>query len=222
MLIQGKLAEIMVHIYPSFYCKYVAYSAKGVPMLYVSLSKSLYGMLRAALMFYKRLHSCLEDKGFTINNYDPCVANKMVNGAQMTFFWHVHDLKISHRDEEMISIFDIDLDEEFGPKTTIIKGKVHDCLGIDLYFERKPGTLIIYQTKYLQKILEGFPEVLTISKACLYGNHIFNIREDNDRDILCEEMANQFHRTVAQLVFLCKRARPDVETLVSIITIRVK
>ena len=83
MLLRGKLAEIMVRIDPYFYRKYVTYSAKGVPMLYVSLSKALYWMLRAALLFYKRLHSCLEYKGFVINGYEPCVANKMVNGAQM-------------------------------------------------------------------------------------------------------------------------------------------
>ena len=35
-------------------------------------------------------------------------------------------------------------------------------------------------------------------------------------------MAKKFHRTVAQLLFLCKRARPDIETLVSFLTTRVK
>ena len=60
------------------------YSKKGVPMLYVRLSKALYGMLRAALLFYKRLRKDLEFMGFEINPYDPCVANIMVNGAQCT------------------------------------------------------------------------------------------------------------------------------------------
>ena len=70
MLLQGKLADMMVCIDQSLYCKCVTYLAKGVPMLYVRLSKKLYGMLRAALLFYKRLHSCLEDKGFVINEYN--------------------------------------------------------------------------------------------------------------------------------------------------------
>ena len=35
-------------------------------------------------------------------------------------------------------------------------------------------------------------------------------------------MARQFHRTVAQLLFLCKRARPNVETLISFPTTRTK
>ena len=35
-------------------------------------------------------------------------------------------------------------------------------------------------------------------------------------------MAKKFHRTVAQLLFLCKRARPDIKTLLSFLTTRVK
>ena len=61
-------------------------------MLYVRLSKYLYGMLRAALLFYKRLRSDLENMVFEVNPYDPCVANKMSNGHQMTIYWHVDDL----------------------------------------------------------------------------------------------------------------------------------
>ena len=40
-------------------------------MLYVRMSKSLYGMLREALLFYKILRSDLENMGFEINPYDP-------------------------------------------------------------------------------------------------------------------------------------------------------
>ena len=79
MLLKGKIAEMMVRIDPYLYRKYVTYSTKEVPMQYVRLSKALYGMLRAAILFYNRLCSSLEDKGFVINDYDPCVANKMVD-----------------------------------------------------------------------------------------------------------------------------------------------
>ena len=102
MLLRGKLTKIMVRIDPSMYLEYVTYSKNGVPMLYVCLSKSLYVMLRAAFLFYKRIRKYLEDSGFVVNPYDPCVTIKMVDGAQMTVCWHVDDLKISHRDEEMV------------------------------------------------------------------------------------------------------------------------
>ena len=70
---------MMVRIDPTLYRKYVAYSANGVPILYVRVSKALYGILRVALLFYKRLQSNMEDTGFEVNTYDPCVANMMLN-----------------------------------------------------------------------------------------------------------------------------------------------
>ena len=76
--------------------------------------------------------------------------------------------------------------------------------------------------KYLQKIIDEFLEVLRGTKACPAGDNLFKIRDDEDWERLPEEMARQFHRTMAQLLFLCKRARLDVETLVSFLTTRVK
>jgi len=41
--------------------------------------------------------------GFEINPYDPCVANKMVNGTQMTIIWDIDDLMISHLSQDEIT-----------------------------------------------------------------------------------------------------------------------
>ena len=98
MLLKGKLAELMVQIDPQMYRKYITTSSKGDPMLYVRLYKALYGLLQSALFFYRKLRTEVEDFGFAVNPYNPCVANKMVNGLQMTVTWHVDDLKISHKD----------------------------------------------------------------------------------------------------------------------------
>ena len=57
MLLKGKLAELMVQIDPKIYRKHIITSSKGEPMLYVKLSKVLYGLLQSALLFYKKLRS---------------------------------------------------------------------------------------------------------------------------------------------------------------------
>ncbi len=62
---------------------------KGRSVLYVQLQKALNGMMKSALLFYKKLVGELQSMGFEINPYKPCVANKMVNGSQMTIRWHV-------------------------------------------------------------------------------------------------------------------------------------
>ena len=79
-------------------------------MLYVRLSKALYGMLIAALLFYKILRSDLENIGFEVNPYNPCVANKMVNGHQTKIFWHVDDLKVFHKDEYSVTALALNLE----------------------------------------------------------------------------------------------------------------
>ncbi len=40
----------------------------------------------------------MESIVFKLNPCDPCVANKEVNGTQMTVCWHVDNLKVSHVD----------------------------------------------------------------------------------------------------------------------------
>jgi hypothetical protein len=59
--------------------------------------KAIYGMLEAALLWYKTFRKDLEDNGFIFNLYDPCVANKKVQGSQQTIVFHVDNLKSSHK-----------------------------------------------------------------------------------------------------------------------------
>ena len=59
-------------------------------------------MLIAALLWYKRFRKELEEEqGFVFNPYDPCVANREVNGKQHTVAFHVDDLKSSHEDPQV-------------------------------------------------------------------------------------------------------------------------
>ena len=67
MLLKGKLAEFMVQIDPQMYQKYITTSSKGDPMLYVRLSKALYGLLQSALLFYRKLCTEFEDFVFEVN-----------------------------------------------------------------------------------------------------------------------------------------------------------
>ena len=44
----------------------------------------IYGTLKAALQCYKKFVENLCKFGFKVNDYDPSVANKIINGKQMT------------------------------------------------------------------------------------------------------------------------------------------
>ena len=95
MVLKGRLAELMVQVAPNLYRKYISVDRKGTAILYVKMQKAMYGLLKGALLFYRKLVEDLESNGFKLNPYDPCVANKTVNGKQMTVCWHVDDLKVS-------------------------------------------------------------------------------------------------------------------------------
>jgi hypothetical protein len=81
MVLKGELAEMMVQIAPQVYRKYVIVDRKGTPILYIKLQKALYGLMRASLLFYKKLQKEVEEYGFEINPYDPCVANKQLRAG---------------------------------------------------------------------------------------------------------------------------------------------
>ena len=96
--LRGKLAELMVATSPEIYKKYVSVNSKGELVLYVEALNDLYGVINSALLFYIKFVKNLKSIGFELNPHDPCVANKIVNGAQLRVVWHVDDLKVSHVD----------------------------------------------------------------------------------------------------------------------------
>ena len=51
---KGKLAELMVMVAPQIYQKYIMRNKKGEPVLYMKVQRAIYGMLKIALLFYKK------------------------------------------------------------------------------------------------------------------------------------------------------------------------
>ena len=58
-------------------------------------------MLTASLLWYLKFKKDLENIGFKFNDYNPCIANRMVNGSQHTVRFHVDDLFSSHVDPKV-------------------------------------------------------------------------------------------------------------------------
>ncbi len=137
MILKGRLVKLMVQVAPNLYRKYISIDRKGTAVLYVKMQKAIYGLLRSALLFYKKLVTDLEGNGFVLNPYDPCVANKEVNGSQMTVCWHVDDLKTLHIDPEVNTKFGEWLSTTYGVSVVTHQGKVHDYLGMIFDFSQE-------------------------------------------------------------------------------------
>ena len=223
MLLKDHLTELMVLVDPKLYREYVRYSDKGQAMLYLRMSKALYGMLKSALWFYKLLAKDLKEYGFEVNAYDPCVANATINGKQMTVTWHIDDLKASHEDINELKKFGNFLKSKYekdGMKLTEHYGDVHDYLGINLDYSKK-GQMGVSMIQYLTDIINGFSKDIGKPAPCPAAAHLFQVRDEKDTEYISEEKAREFHHVTAQLLFLCNRAHRDIQTAVAFLTTRV-
>lgn len=199
------------------------HTKKGVPVLYVELYKSPYGLMRSALLFYRKLRGELIEYGFEINPYDPCVANKMTkNGKQLTVLWHVDDLEASCVEGHEVTKLFLYLKRIYGNKITIDRNKKFEFLdGMQLDYS-EPEVFQVGMIPYIDTIISDWPEAITRGRSCPHNANLFKVRLDGTQKYLPEEQAIKFHHTVAQLQFFQKRARRDIHIASSFLASRVK
>jgi hypothetical protein len=77
--IGGILLDILVEIAPDVYKSYVSRDKKGTKHL-VQYQNALYGTMVTSLLYYRKFVKSLTNIEFVINPYDPCVANKTIEG----------------------------------------------------------------------------------------------------------------------------------------------
>jgi hypothetical protein len=115
--------------------------------------------------FYDKLVGDLTSHGFELNPYDPCVANKTIEGSQFTLTWHVDDIKMSHKDpKEVTKVIDW-LKGIYGDNMHVSRGLVHDYLGMTLDYTTK-GEVKVTMVDYLSGVLGDFPEVIDGPPLC--------------------------------------------------------
>ena len=84
------------------------------------------------MLFYQNLTKGLLSYSFELNPYYPCVANKMVNGQQLTVCWHVDNLKSSHIGPRVNNEFLQWIENTFRQlgEVRMTQGLLHDYLGM--------------------------------------------------------------------------------------------
>ena len=95
-------------------------------------------------MWYRMFVGTLESLGFTVNPYDKCTANKMIDGKQCTVTWYVDDIKISHVDKSVVTSIIDKLQNEY------ISTYTYTFKEIDEHIKRYRQNLE-RQTKFEQK-----------------------------------------------------------------------
>jgi hypothetical protein len=156
-------------------------------------------------------------RGYELNVYDQCVANKIINNTQITLIWHVDDLKISHVCKEVLEQEIKSLESMYGPLVVSI-GSIHTYLGMDMCFEGK--RLKVSIIGYLQEIVEEYPFDLSNKAVTPAGPHLFD--KDEDSILLNNEKSKIFNQVVAKVLWAAMRVRPDLLTILSYLTCQVK
>jgi hypothetical protein len=146
----------------------------------------------------------------------------MINGSICTILWHVDDLKISHIEADVITDIIQQLSDEFGHVAPLSThhGKKHDYLGMQIDFST-PSKVQISMYDYISKILDDAPANMNSTAPTPAAKYLFEVNSTNPTFLNAAD-AELFHHMVAQLLFLCKQARPDIQTAVSFLCTQVQ
>lgn len=199
--------------------KYVV-TEKGKKVLYVQLKKALYGYIKSALLWYETLKEKLTDMGFKLNRYDPCVANRTINGDQGTICRYVDDLKVSHRDPKVVEDIINQLEGKFG-NMKVNRGSDDTFVGMNIKL-KDDATIAINMDDYITECFPVFGEPVDGRANTPAKENLFDEGTDpEDKVLLSEDKSNRFRHIVAKLLFVAKGARIDIDLGISFLCTRV-
>ena len=157
--------------------------------------------------------------GFELNPYDPCVANKTINGKQITLVWHVDDIKASHVETEVVTHIAKWIRKAYerlfkdgSSKMKLCRGKFYDYLGMNLDYTIKDEVKIT-MIPYIKEMIQDFCEHDTSpDKKAKTPAAEFLFKVDDKLRLVNESRAKVFHTFVSKALFATKRCRPDIHT----------
>lgn len=194
--------------------------------LYVKLKKAIYGCIESAKLWFEYLSKFLMDTcGFERNSADQCVLNRTFQtnrdgqqtSVQCTICVYVDDLIITCEDRSSTQWVLGQLEAKFGTMKKT-EGSVHSYLGM-LFAVRndESGLIDVSMRHYVDELLDGIGMIETASSPST--QQLFRV--DEKSSLLNEEQKEEFHSITAKLLYLSKRARPDIATAVVFLTTRV-
>jgi hypothetical protein len=181
--------------------------------LYTKLLKAMYGCVQASALWYALIRKLLEDFGYAVSKTDPCVFRNYRDGRLFLLLLYVDDILAVVDEKEAAELKRV-LEDRFGA-VQYEQGNKMSYLGMDINIEDAGTT--IGMAFYVQQVLEGVTVAVKLSPGT---KTTFTV--DEGAVLLVEEERKVFHSTTAKLLYLAKRARPDILTVVSFLCTRVQ
>ena len=210
MHVDGELARELVTInkrYKQFM------DCKG--RIVVKLLRAQYGAMESALLFYQKLRMVLEELGFTVNETDQCVFNKMLNGTQCTASFHVDDIFLTHQSERVLEEVASDIEGRF---TSVKRQKGPEFMHLGVLVSRKDdGSIELSQDLYVRSCCEAWG----CTKGAVTPATSELLEVDEESMELSHERRDIFHSGVTKLLYVTKRTRCEIFVAVSFLAGRV-
>ena len=183
--------------------------------LLVKLVKALYGTKQASKLWYDKLRGVLKELNLTEHPYDPCLYTGEIRGAKTYVLFHVDDLMITSKSTQSVDHVVNHLEAKF-KAVTKNRGSKHSYLSMNISSE--DDGIYLDMTGYIARTVEGFSPKRRVDYPA--NDDLFKIDDHSPK--LDKEKKGQFHSHTARLLFLSKRTRMDIQTVVSHLTTRVQ
>jgi hypothetical protein len=202
-----KVSEQMIKLYP-----YLEKFLNPNKTLVFKLNKAVYGHPASPKLWNQVISNCLKELNLKPNDYDECVFNGKILGADTTICNHVDDLLVTTKSKEALEEIYKVLKKKF-INININEGSKINYLGMSI--ELKNNKVIIKMEKIINEITQNINGLSEYPASI----DLFNINDKSNK--LNEKDKEYFHSTIAKLLYLSIRIRPDIATAVAYLTTRV-
>ena len=205
MLIDRQSSAILVAKFPE-----LAEFLNSSGCLVVELLKALYGLVEAAQLWYLKLSTALTSFELQISLIDRCVFHGVLGGHKMYVCVHVDDIAVFSVDiEGAVCELERCLNGEF-TKANVDMSNPLTFLG--MRFTTSEDGIYVDMARFEEESCTSWGA--TSALAVPATADLFN--DDDASPLLSAERAKTFHSGAAKLLFLAKRARPDILTAVNV------
>jgi hypothetical protein len=181
--------------------------------LYTIMLKAMYGCVQASALWYALIRYKIEKMGYQVSETDPCVFVKQVGEMIFTLLLHVDDI-LALVDAKEAKKIEQSLRRRFG-EVQFEVGEELSYLGMKINIKDEGTT--VDMSFYVAQILEGEDVQVAASPTT---KETYNVDEGLQK--LCDAEKKWFHSTTAKLLYLAKRAHPDILTAVIFLCTRVQ
>jgi hypothetical protein len=180
----------------------------------VEMLKAMYGCVQASLLWHRLLVKVLKDLGFEQCEVDPCVM-RLVNNFMVHVIMIYVDNLLLFAMKAVVDMVLAKLKESFQWLTVEHGVLTMSYLGMQLVFG--DNNITVDMVFYLEKVLEG---ISGLTRQSIPGTrNVFQV--DKDAALLGKDQATYFLTITAKLLYLAKRVRPDILTIISFLCTRV-